>query len=95
MRYSESRLMLSLDNVIIRLMESHFKVPFTKSNLIETTGYCYHSVFVITFGLAQSDHIKRLLLYIEGIRIDRVTILKKTSVKIRQEITFLVIFQTL
>ncbi len=30
---------------------------------MKTTGYCYHSVNVITFGLAQSDHIKRLLLY--------------------------------
>ncbi len=29
---------------------------------MKTTGYCYHSVNVITFGLAQSDHIKRLLL---------------------------------
>ena len=28
-------------------------------------GYCYHSVNVITFGEAQSDHIKRLLLYID------------------------------
>ncbi len=26
-------------------------------------GLCYHSVSVITFGLAQSDHNKRLLLY--------------------------------
>jgi len=26
-------------------------------------GLCYHSVNVITFSLAQSDHIKRLLLY--------------------------------
>ncbi len=30
---------------------------------MKTTGYCYHSVNVITFGLAQSDHIKRLLLH--------------------------------
>jgi hypothetical protein len=26
-------------------------------------GLCYHSVNVITFSLAQSDHIKRRLLY--------------------------------
>ncbi len=32
---------------------------------MKTTGYCYHSVNVITFGLAQSDHIKRLLLYLQ------------------------------
>jgi hypothetical protein len=30
---------------------------------MKTTGYCYHSVNVIPFGLAQSDHIKRLQLY--------------------------------
>ena len=34
---------------------------------MKTTGYCYHSVNVITFGLAQSDHIKRLLLYMEAV----------------------------
>ncbi len=55
--------MLSLDDVIISIMLSNFKVPFTKANLIETTGYCYHSVSVITFGLTKRDHIKRLLLY--------------------------------
>jgi hypothetical protein len=33
---------------------------------MKTTGYCYHSVNVIAFGLAQSDHIKRLLLYLEN-----------------------------
>ena len=27
--------------------------------------YCYHSVIVIRFSLAQSDHIKRHLLYIK------------------------------
>ena len=26
-------------------------------------GFCYHSLIVITFSLAQSDHIKRRLLY--------------------------------
>ncbi len=61
--YSESRLMLSLVNVISRLMWSHLKIPFTIAYYMKTTGYCYHSVIVITFGLAQSDHIKRLLLY--------------------------------
>ncbi len=29
---------------------------------MKTTSYCYHSVNVITFGLAQSDHNKRLVL---------------------------------
>ncbi len=37
------------------------------SNLLELTkktiGNFYHSVNVITSGLAKSDHIKRLLLY--------------------------------
>ncbi len=51
-RYSESRLMLS-----------HFEIPFTIASYIKTSSYCYNSVNVITFGLAQSDHIKRLLLY--------------------------------
>ena len=59
--YSESRLMLSLVNVISRLMWSHFKVPFNTDYYVKTIGYCYHSVNVITFGVAQSDHIKRLL----------------------------------
>jgi hypothetical protein len=61
--YSESRLMLSLVNVIILLIWSHNKNPFTLAYYMKTTGYRYHSVNVITFGLAQSDHIKRLLLY--------------------------------
>ncbi len=39
------------------------KVPFTKSHLIKIIIYCYHSVNVITFSLAQSGHIKPLLLY--------------------------------
>ncbi len=63
MSCSESRLLLSLVNVINRLMWSHFKTPFTKTYYIKTTGYCYHSVNVITNGLSQSDYIKRLLLY--------------------------------
>jgi hypothetical protein len=61
--YSESRLMLSLVNVISRLIRSHYGSPFTIAYYIKTTAYCYHSVNVITFGLAQSDHIKRLLVY--------------------------------
>ncbi len=31
---------------------------------METTGNCYHLGYVNTFGLAQNDHIKRLLLYL-------------------------------
>ncbi len=38
-------------------------VPFTKGYIISTISYCYYTVNVITFNLAQSDHIKRLLLY--------------------------------
>jgi len=44
-------------------MWSHFNVPFTKDYLLKTIGYCYHSVDIITFGLTQIDHLKRLLLY--------------------------------
>jgi hypothetical protein len=55
--------MLSLVNVISRLMRSHFKTPFTVAYYIKTTGYSNHSVNIITFRLARSDHIKRLLLY--------------------------------
>ena len=35
-------------------------VPFTKGYYIKITGYCYHSVNVITIGLVQSDYIRRL-----------------------------------
>ncbi len=51
--------MLSLVNVINRLMWSQLKIPFTISYSIKATGY------VITFGPAQSYHIKRLPLYFE------------------------------
>ncbi len=37
---------------------------------MKTTGYCYQSVNVITLGLAQSDHIKRLLLYLNPCQTD-------------------------
>ncbi len=33
------------------------KVPFTNEYYSKTTGYCYHSVNVITFCLDQSDLI--------------------------------------
>ena len=39
-------------------------VPFNNDYWIKVTGYCYHSVIFFTFDPAQSDHIKRLLLYI-------------------------------
>ncbi len=51
-------------NAIIRLKWPHLIVPFTKTYKIKITGYCYHSGNVITFGVAQGDYIKRLLLYI-------------------------------
>ncbi len=41
-----------------------YQVPFTKAYEIETTGYRYNSLNVITFGRAQSDVIKWLLLYL-------------------------------
>ena len=31
------------------------------------TSYCYHSVNVITFDMAQGDHIKRLLIYFQEV----------------------------
>ncbi len=46
-------------------MGSHFLIPFTKANWLKTTGYSYHLVHVITFGMSQSDHIKWLLLYFD------------------------------
>ena len=45
-------------------MWSHFKVSFA-IDYSEKIGYCYHSVNVITFCMNQSDHIKRLSLYIK------------------------------
>ncbi len=63
-KYSESRLMLSLVNVISHLMWSHFEIPFTIAHCIKTTDFCYRLAIVITIGLAQVDHIKCLLLYI-------------------------------
>ena len=42
------------------------KVPFNPDYKIKITGYCYHLVNAISFQLAQSDHIKRLLLYFEN-----------------------------
>ena len=44
-------------------MYSHFKHTLIKSYYIKISDYCYHLVNVITFSVAQSDHIKRLLLY--------------------------------
>ena len=61
--YSESRLMLSPVNIISRLMWSQFNVPFAFDYFVKNVSYYYHSVHVITFGLLQSDHIKRLQLY--------------------------------
>ncbi len=42
-------------------MLSYYTVPFTKAYYIKLPGYCYHSVYVIKFVLAQSDHFKQLL----------------------------------
>jgi len=49
----------SQGNVINRFMWSHFKCP-----IFYITSYFYQSVTVITFSLARSDHIKRLLLFL-------------------------------
>ena len=40
-----------------------FQSPICYLLLRNIISDCYHSVNVITFGLVQSDHIKRLLLY--------------------------------
>ena len=53
---------------------------------VKIIGYCYHSVVnVITIGLGQSDHIKRLLLYLEictlFIKLSKKLILKGRSLK--------------
>ncbi len=55
--------MLSLVYAINRLMWKYFTRPIIKYYYVKKVGYCYHSVNVIIFGRAQSDHIKRLLLY--------------------------------
>ena len=49
-------------NVICHVRWSQFSVPFTFEYYVKIIGYNYHSV--ITFSLAQSDHIRLLLLYI-------------------------------
>lgn len=33
------------------------KVPFTNDNLLKVVDNCHHSVNVISFGIAQTDHI--------------------------------------
>jgi hypothetical protein len=65
--YIESRLMLSLVNVISHLMWSHFEITFTIAYYmnLKATGFCYHSAIVITCGMVKSDHIKRLPLYLQ------------------------------
>ena len=42
-----------------------FQSPIAKDDKIQISGYCYHSLNVISFSLALSDHIKRVLLYKE------------------------------
>jgi hypothetical protein len=51
-----SRLMLSPDN-----WDQISRVPLLK--YIKISGYCYHSVNVISLSLPQSDNIKRLSLH--------------------------------
>ena len=40
-----------------------FQRPIYYILLDKNIGYCHHTVYFITFGQAQSDHIKRLPLY--------------------------------
>ena len=58
-QYSENRLIKSW--VVLLLIV----IMFQRSSLLMITGYCSHSINVITFGRVQSDYIKRLLLYYE------------------------------
>jgi hypothetical protein len=44
--------MLTLVNVIIRLMWSHFIAPFSKAYKIKKTGYCYHSAWSKVIALS-------------------------------------------
>jgi len=44
--------------------------------MLSLIGLCYHLVNVISFSQAQSDHIKRLLLYYNDINIDKLRINK-------------------
>ena len=50
LKYSESRLMQSLVNVISPLMYLNLNEPF--NGYLKITSYCHHLVNVITFGLA-------------------------------------------
>ena len=50
-----------MSSVSKRDSTSHFR----KNEFVNITVYCCHSANVITFSLAQSDHIKRLLLHIK------------------------------
>ena len=43
------------------------KVTFTNDPYVKITGYCNNSGNFVTFGLAQSDHIKQPLLHENGI----------------------------
>ncbi len=54
--------MLQLANVISRLMLKHFNVPFTKDY-----GVKNHRL-LLSFGLVQSGHIKKPLLYLKSER---------------------------
>ena len=60
-KYSERRLMGS--QLMLSAAYCISKVPFTIHYYMKITGYCYHSVNGIRYGLAQSDPIKRRLLY--------------------------------
>ncbi len=57
-------------------MWSNFIFPFSTVYQLKTTGYCYHSVNVIIFDLAKSDHIKRFLLYLQPKAQSKMPILK-------------------
>ena len=47
----------------VTLCDHISNIAFNKYYYSKLTGYCNYSVHVFTFGQAQSDHIKRLLLY--------------------------------
>jgi hypothetical protein len=51
-------------NVITCLLLSDYTGPVYYNYYIKTTTYCYHSVNVISFHLLQTDHMKRVPLYL-------------------------------
>ncbi len=56
-------LIKSIVDVVLQNMTEQLSVVMVLMLKI-LLGWCYHSLIVITFSLAQSDHIKQCLLYV-------------------------------